>query len=95
MLYEREYVAWLYSTNKVKHKAMLIDYLENWEMYDKFLAATGLEDIANGWNEDRIDIIGQNGSSGTHYHTICNICGILYVHKLECAYTGCPRPYGD
>jgi len=59
------------STNKLKQKKL---YDENYEriwgnknnkLYeDRYYDS---DDESNSWNEDRIDIIGQNGSTGEHY----------------------------
>lgn len=59
------------STNKLKQKKL---YDENYEriwgkkenkLYeDRYYDS---DDESNSWDEDRIDIISQNGNNGTHY----------------------------
>ena len=54
------------STTKLKQKKKFDD---NWDRIDfsKKEEYFDSDDESNSWDEDRIDIISQNGNNGTHY----------------------------
>lgn len=52
----------------IKSKAPSKSYLNNFDDIFRKQPASGTdESLVNDWNEDRVDIIGQNGNDGEHY----------------------------